>query len=194
MSGQLICYIYISQRLIFSSRGRFIYIKQSWIMNKFSFFSVIFILLSLRGYSQFTWEHTDGPFGSVLSILYANDDFIFSPEVDFIFRSADGIHWEKLNHPGTTIFAVTKDTLGTLVRDQQNNKIQLHLSLDNGENWIIRDLPAPFTDYNVNIVFSGSIISLGNFNRQSIFRSEDFGLHWTEHPYPRMEHYDTRYL
>ena len=145
---------------------------------------MIFILLSIRGYAQFTWEHTDGPFGSVLSILYANDDFIFSPEDDFIFRSADGIHWEKLNHPGTIIFAVTNDTLGTLVRNQQTKKIQLHLSLDNGENWIIRDLPAPFTDYNVNIVFSGSIISLGNFNHQSIFRSEDFGLHWTEHPYP----------
>ena len=120
----------------------------------------------------------------MLSILYANDDFIFSPEDDFIFRSADGIHWEKLNHPGTIIFAVTNDTLGTLVRNQQTKKIQLHLSLDNGENWIIRDLPAPFTDYNVNIVFSGSIISLGNFNHQSIFRSEDFGLHRTEHPYP----------
>ncbi len=61
------------------------------------FFLLCLVCFSLtKTFSQFTWEHTDGPFGALAPFLFSNADYAFIPENDFLYRSADGSSWEKL--------------------------------------------------------------------------------------------------
>ncbi len=144
--------------------------------------NLIVLLFLLGGFTgitqtQFNWEHTSGPFGSVLSFIYSNDLYAFIPEDDFLYRSADGISWEKLVHPVSFFMGVYKDTLVNILYTPNLDTLHLQLSYDNGDSWIIKDLPDQFTSPD-DIVMTSHGIYFAQSHKDLLFKSTDLGETW----------------
>ena len=138
----------------------------------------IFCLLPTISFAQFNWQHTSGPFGSVLSFIYANDKYAFAPADDFLFRSADGITWEKLEHPVSIEMSTYGDTIVNLLKNTAQDTIFLQLSYDNGESWIVKTLPESFLHSRDIRMCSHGIYITSNSNK-TLVRSTDYGDSWT---------------
>ncbi len=128
--------------------------------------------------AQLNWEHTSGPFGSVISFIYANDKYAFVPADDFLFRSADGISWEKLEHPVSIYMSTHGDTIVNLLKNTTLDTIFLQLSYDNGESWIVKMLPESFLHSSDIRMCSHGIYVTSNTNK-TLARSTDHGDSWT---------------
>ena len=141
--------------------------------------AVYFIcLIPLISSAQFTWQHTDGPFGSVISFIYANDKYAFVPADDFLFRSADGISWEKLEHPVSTKMSMYGDTIVNLLMNTTLDTIFLQLSNDNGESWIVKKLPESFL-LSTEIRMCSHGIYISSRSDKTLMKSTDHGDSWT---------------
>ncbi len=145
-------------------------------MKKLAIF--INCLLPFISYAQLNWEHTSGPFGSVISFIYANDKFAFVPADDFLFRSADGITWEKLEHPVSIEMSTYGDTIVNLLKNTTQDTIFLQLSYNNGESWIVKTLPESFLHSTDIRMCSHGIYITSNSNK-TLVRSTDHGDSWT---------------
>jgi|GEM_PF-3294410 len=156
---------------------------------KYGHFTLLFILAFSSGIitAQFSWEHTDGPFGSVLSSIYSNDQYAFIPEDDFLYRSTDGLSWEKIDHPVSFIMFVYQDTLLNILYNEDADSLRLQLSYDNGITWVVKDLPE---DFNVSddIVMTTHGIYLSQGNNDLLFRSTDLGDTWDNIAVPQEFH------
>ncbi len=140
----------------------------------------IFTLCLLPSISsaQLNWEHTSGPFGSVISFIYANDKYAFVPADDFLFRSADGISWEKLEHPVSIAMSTYGDTIVNLLKNTILDTIFLQLSYNNGESWIVKTLPESFL-HSTDIRMCSHGIYISSNSNKTLVRSTDHGDSWT---------------
>ena len=138
----------------------------------------IFCLFPFISSAQFTWQHTDGPFGSLLSFIYSNDKYAFIPADDFLFRSANGISWEKLEYPVSIEMSTYGDTIVNLLKNTTLDTIFLQLSFDNGESWIVKKLPESFL-YSTDIRMCSHGIYISSNSDKTLARSTDHGDSWT---------------
>ena len=146
-------------------------------------FAMIFLPGSI--FSQFSWEHTNGPSGSILSLLNSNEKYAFIQEEDFLFRTTDGLIWEKINHAGPSIFAIYKDTLIQRLYNSSQQLAQLQISTDNGVNWFQKDLPAniyPVSD--IAMSSQGIFLTQPFHSHYTLHKSIDFGETWDTIPTP----------
>lgn len=141
----------------------------------------IFILLLILPFNliaQFTWSHTNGPFGSQGSPIFSNDTYAFVPSEDFLFRSIDGIHWEKLDHPVSSYMAVYEDTLVNLIYDASGDSMRFQSSANNGESWNFKRSPTQVTRF-IEIKMSRHGVYVNDWKNNYIYKSTDLGESWT---------------
>jgi photosystem II stability/assembly factor-like uncharacterized protein len=149
----------------------------------------LFIFLSLLLmhmppiYAQLNWEHTDGPVGSSSTKIYSNEQYAFIPAGDFLFRSEDGNHWEKINHPVSHLLAIYQNTLVSPFWDDTLQRMKLFISPDNGNTWIEKYLPEAIKHYGAIAMVSHGIY-LVQGSHEIIYRSIDLGDTWSTIPAP----------
>lgn len=150
----------------------------------------LFLLMSIpRLYTvaQISWEHTDGPFGSIGSILHANDDYVFTPESDFIYRSPDGLQWGKKELDHASYMGVYQNLIICPYKD--GNQIFLRTSIDNGENWEQKELSGEFRNIWTRFTVCEHGIYFPDFAKRILFKSNDLGKTWTSLPIPEKVSY-----
>jgi len=158
-------------------------------MKQLLFWIILTILFKVNGTSQFNWEHTDGPPGAILAYLYSNEKYAFVPQADFLFRTPDALHWEKTSPTPTGHLAIHKDTIVTPLWDADLEQMKLQISVDNGDHWVIKDVPD-------EIVYYGSLAMCqhGIYWRQrnniGLFHSSDLGETWDTIPQHLQWDYD----
>ncbi len=135
--------------------------------------------------AQFTWVTTNGPFGSQGSSIFSNQTYAFVPAEDFIFRSLDGIHWEKLEHPVSSYMAVYKDTLVNLVYDKVADTMRFQISANSGENWTSKRSPTQ-VNYYIEIKICRHGIYVNDWKNNYIYKSTDLGETWTTFDFPSL--------
>ncbi|HEY3386812.1 MAG TPA: hypothetical protein VGK46_09895, partial [Saprospiraceae bacterium] len=144
-------------------------------MKNLKGFLLIIFFLPQIGFTQYSWEHLSGPPGSAYSRIFSNDNYAFIPEGDFLYRSADGVSWEKINHKVSDFMCVYGDTIVNILTDAAN--LSLQHSFDQGENWLGGNLPA-------GIIRTGDLamcshgIYIANGPDSILYRSNDMGNHW----------------
>ncbi len=138
---------------------------------------ILFCIFNGKLLSQFNWKNTGGPFGSGQSFLFSNDKYAFTPENEFLYRTSDGLSWEKIEHPVSIFMAVYKDTLLNVLRNESLDTMRLQLSFDNGDNWTVKILPNEFTIPDDIVMCSSGIYFLQS-NKDLLFRSQDLGSTW----------------
>ncbi len=146
-------------------------------MKKVIIILTLVVYYPVKSFGQFTWQHTDGPFGSLLSSLYSNDKYAFLPEKDFLYRSGDGLSWEKLEHPVSFYMDVYGDTLVNLLRIENKDTLLLQLSYDNGESWDVKILPQDLL-HAKEIKMCSHGIYLEQSGKKVLARSTDLGNTW----------------
>jgi len=145
------------------------------------YFLIVFGINS--GWTQFNWLHTDGPFGCYANKLFCNNKYVFLPEDDFLYRSTDGISWEKLIHPVSSVFAVYGDTIACEFYDDSLQLMKVFVSGDNGDSWSESYLPAQIQYYgSMAICHKG--IYLAHGHNDYYYHSPDFGVTWQIEPTP----------
>src|SRR5687768_3800052 len=144
-----------------------------------SLLRVLLVILAFSNisFSQFEWDHTSGPLGSLFSSIYSNEKYAFVPTSDFLFRAADGIEWEKLDHKVTYLMCTYHDTLLSVLNNGVLNAMTLKLSYDNGQTWISKLLPAEITNAD-DIVMTSHGIYIAQGISDQIFQSIDLGETW----------------
>jgi photosystem II stability/assembly factor-like uncharacterized protein len=155
---------------------------------------ILVLLFIVKSYSQFEWQHTDGPSGSYYGFIFSNENFAFVPQNDFLFRSPDGQHWEKIEHPVSDKMAVYHDTLGSLIWDNAAQKKYLHISLDNGLHWSIYNVPETINRNSSALSFSRNSINIVLLGKSWLFRSTDLGASWDSLSYPGQFTYESKSL
>lgn len=140
---------------------------------------LIFLLLLCTAYftinAQFNWEHLSGPPGSSYSRIFSNDKYAFIPEGDFLYRSADGITWEKINHKVSDFICVYYDTLFSIGKVE--NSPFLQYSTDQGEHWIIEHLPDEISDFG-DLAKCAHGLYIAQDKDSILYRSTDLGITW----------------
>jgi len=136
-----------------------------------------------KSFSQFDWKNTGGPYGSGSSFIYSNDTYAFIPENDFLYRSDDGIHWEKLEHRVSDHLGVYHDTLANTFRDESLGLIRFQISFDNGVNWVEKNLPNEISDLEDMVMCSHGIYVAQGL-KAKIYKSSDLGDTWDSLPAP----------
>lgn len=131
--------------------------------------------LSFGLQSQFQWKHTDGPMGSAVSALYANDSFLFAPEIDFLYRSHDGMTWEKLDAQVGSSWGINNQIMASLFRDSLK-EIKISLSLDQGEHWEFKNAPVNLKSGSIAVSTHGIYITEGS--QSKLYRSQDLADSW----------------
>lgn len=134
--------------------------------------------------AQFNWAHTDGPYGSVVSFIFSNGQYVVVPESNYLYRSSDGEHWEKLAHRVSSNLSLWGDTIASLVTNPISNKAELHVSTDRGENWSIQPVPESADVYSAGIFVCRSSINLPLIGKSQMYRSFDLGVSWDTIAYP----------
>lgn len=135
------------------------------------------------GSAQFSWEHTDGPFGSRSYPIVSTDTYAFMPAEDFLYRSADGIEWEKIDHSISTYLAAYKDTLVNLIYDETMDTLSFQISTDQGQNWTSKRAPASVRR-RMDIVMCRHGIYWKPWDKNILYSSTDQGNTWTTDTLP----------
>jgi photosystem II stability/assembly factor-like uncharacterized protein len=146
------------------------------VYKKYNFLLLVYLLPSLV-FAQLNWEHTDGPPGARASRIFANDNYAFIPEDDFLYRSADGMQWKKLEQPVTSYFAVYNDTLVNLRYDESAEQLFFQISPDNGDTWTIKEVPAQIRRF-FDIGMCSHGIYWISWDKDLLYKSIDLGDTW----------------
>ncbi|HSF89651.1 MAG TPA: T9SS type A sorting domain-containing protein [Saprospiraceae bacterium] len=149
---------------------------------------MIRLLLSLCflpqvGFAQFNWQHTDGPFGSRSYPIVSSDHFAFLPAGDFLYRSSNGMQWEKIDQPVSTYLAVYKDTLVNLIYNEATDTLSFQISTDHGQNWTSKRAPASIRRW-MDIVMCRYGIYWKSWDDNLLYSSTDQGTTWTTDTLP----------
>jgi len=145
-------------------------------------FTLVFLALLLAATSraQFNWQHTGGPNGGSLSRIYSNDEYAFYPDEYFLYRTSDGMHWEKLPEADIWPLATNGSNLvAQALANYYSNSVpaKLIISHDNGETWTEGNMP-PGGEHFSEIVWCSHGIYIPNGQENFIFRSVDEGQTW----------------
>lgn len=144
-------------------------------MKNLKGFLLIIFFLPQIGFTQFSWEHLSGPPGSAYSRIFSNDNYAFIPEGDFLYRSADGISWEKINHKVSDFMCVYGDTIVNILTEAAN--LSLQHSFDQGENWLSGNLPSGLSPTG-GLVMCSHGVYISNDHDSIIYKSNDLGINW----------------
>ncbi len=135
--------------------------------------------------AQIQWVHTNGPEGGHSSKVYSNKDFAFFSDAYFLYRTADGINWEKFSQGNLWPMAVNDQKLASFQGYGYNygppDDIQFMVSYDNGMSWQTGNL-APTdrgTLYPVMVCSHGIYGGAGNI----MYKTVDDGLTWEPIPH-----------
>ncbi len=153
-------------------------------MKNLLFICTILFISSGTIKSQFTWVHTNGPYGSVFSNILSNDQYAFVPAGDFLYRSPDGKNWEKLEHQVSYYASIWKDTLATLIDNPVSQQKELHISTDQGLHWTVHSVPPKVNEYQVGIAVCRSSVNILLIGKNIRYRSTDLGASWDTLAYP----------
>ena len=150
-------------------------------MKKFLFSLTILVLSNSALFSQFNWQHTNGPEGGAAGYTYYNDDYAFYSDEYYLYRTADGLSWEQLDESGIWPMATNENTLvGQFMPDNTFNftdPVTLKISYDHGSTWTEINKPEGFV-YTTRMALCSHGIYLLNSTENFIYRSQDEGLTW----------------
>ncbi|MCE7925731.1 MAG: T9SS C-terminal target domain-containing protein [Haliscomenobacteraceae bacterium CHB4] len=142
--------------------------------------------------AQFNWEHTGGPNGGSLSSIWSNDDFAFYADEFFLYRTSDGIIWEKF--PENSIWPLATHggiLVGQFYPDNSlayNLPTILKISYDNGETW--NEISKPPVSFISRIAICSHGIYVPQGAQHIIHRSQDEGVTWDTMTPPFQYGYD----
>lgn len=143
--------------------------------------------------AQFNWEHTDGPEGGSTWYIYNNDDYAYYPDEYYLYRTVDGINWEKIPEPGLWPIATYGEKL--VAQAFQGNTFYgiyprlLKISTDNGSNWSTVNYPQGISSF-TSIAWCSHGIYIPRNWQQKLYRSQDEGQTWDTIPIPSQYIYD----
>jgi len=130
--------------------------------------------------AQFNWEHTGGPNGGSQWSIWSNDDYAFYTDEYFLYRTDDGINWEKFPENSIWPLAMHGSILvGQFYPDNSlayNLPTVLKISYNNGETWSKINKPPVSVISRIAVCSHGIYIPQGA--QHIIHRSQDEGLTW----------------
>lgn len=153
-------------------------------------FHIAIVLLAMSCgiiHAQFNWMNTGGPDGSLKSYLLSNDQYAFIPEYDFLYRTADGIHWEAIEHVVSGRMSIYKDTLVNIFYDRETSIGHMQLSYDNGTTWVVKEIPNELDDAYADIVICSHGIYIYLLTSNLLYHSADLGDSWDIIPHQGIE-------
>ncbi len=152
-------------------------------MKRITLFGIIALVLikTSIGQNEYQWVHTDGPPGGApgggIAFVYSNSSYAFIPSGDFLFRSNDGVSWEKLNQEVGYLCGVDDDRIVNLFRDS-SGIMRIRLSKNNGQSWEIKGIPSSITYHgSIAVCSHGIYIAQGNYSL--LFQSANDGETWS---------------
>jgi uncharacterized repeat protein (TIGR01451 family) len=154
-----------------------------------AFISLLFFALcSPVLFAQINWESTHGPEGGSAQILPYNDQYVFYPDFEFLYRTADGVNWEKLPFVEPRLFTARSGSIAAIkiTADQYfNYYATLRVSHDNGVTWLTGTVPGnPANIYYGTMAAFSQGIYLADDLQNTIYRTLDDGLTWDVIPSP----------
>ncbi|MBP6827562.1 MAG: hypothetical protein KA165_13455, partial [Saprospiraceae bacterium] len=130
--------------------------------------------------AQFNWQHTEGPNGGSQWNIWNNDQFAFYADEYFLYRTSDGINWEKFPENAIYPLGMRDSTLvGQFYQGNSfgyNQPSVLKISHNNGELWTQIDKPP--VSYIQYIVVCDHGIYIPEGEKGIIHYSDDEGLTW----------------
>ena len=149
--------------------------KQSALLLVFAFL----ILPTLS--AQFNWQHTAGPNGGSQWNIWYNDNYAFYTDEYFLYRTGDGLTWEKL--PESAIWPMATHGSDLVAQCYEGNSfaytqpVEIKVSHDDGETWVVGTLP-PGQSYVTKLAYCKHGIYTANPSEKIIYRSQDEALTW----------------
>ena len=118
--------------------------------------------------AQYDWIHTDGPDGSFSSYFFQDSTYLYTPALDFLFRTSDGQEWEKIEADVNISMSVIDQKIVNTFWDDDADAMRIRISVDQGESWVVKDLPDDYSGYGGVAVIPAMGESL-SIQRGSIF-------------------------
>ena len=145
-------------------------------------------------HAQFDWQHTDGPDGGATWYIYNNDEYAFYPDEFHLYRSADGLDWEKFGNEAIWPLAVTNDVMvGQFWAGNTfyyTAPTEFKISFDDGETWSLINKPDGLLYPIVRLAVCSHGIYIPVGQDTIIHRSQDDGMTWDTIPAPIPFGYD----
>jgi uncharacterized repeat protein (TIGR01451 family) len=148
----------------------------------------LFLFLILPSLSaQFNWQPTEGPNGGAQWNIWYNDNYAFYPDEYSLYRTNDGLNWEKL--PESAIWPMAAHGSNLVGQCFEGNSfaydqpVTLKVSHDDGETWMEGTLP-PALSYITKLAFCSHGIYTANWDEHIIYRSQDEALTWDTVNFP----------
>lgn len=139
--------------------------------------SVLVLFLALpSAFGQFNWMPLDGPEGAGHGSLCSNDNYMFFTSTYYLFRTSDGVNWEKLPNGPKDIVDIQGDKLLGLFPTTK-------ISFDNGNQWQSINIPANCYPWGTILTNEGIFAHNGT----QIFHTSDYGTTWdtfSDLPFP----------
>ena len=150
-------------------------------------FFILFATFS-TSFGQFNWKPIGGPDGGGFSIIQSNDQYLFYANNYKLYRSADGIHWEKLDSGPSYIRAINNHTLvGYYSNFYSTTGKTLKISTDNGVSWQPLNTPQESTLWYIGLTSEGIFLP----SKENLYYTLDQGMTWdTIQNYPIQGGYD----
>lgn len=129
-------------------------------------------------HAQFNWVNTGGPDGSLQSSILSNENYAFVPEYDYLYRTADGVNWEAIQHNVYGRLAIHNDTLANFLFDQDPVSGHIQFSFDNGSTWIVKEIPNELDDPSADMVLCSHGLYVYIISSNLLYHSTDLGDSW----------------
>ncbi len=149
--------------------------------NAFFLLICFFVIHQVRLNGQFNWQHTNGPDGGTEWGIWHNEQYAFYADEYFLYRTNDGLSWEKF--PESAIWPLAthnNDLVGQFHADNllaYEQQAKLKVSHDNGATWLDGTFPTGVTS-TTKMAYCAHGIYLSEPSEQQIYRSQDDGLTW----------------
>ena len=131
-------------------------------------------------FAQFDWEHTSGPEGGTSFGVFSNEEYAFYPGRYFLYRTSDGVSWEKINEGTLWPMSVNGSTL--VAKKHAENAIWTEpsiwkISTDNGTNWSEMNDPPDVLNVSKMVICDHGIYA-NNISGNGVSRTQDGGATW----------------
>lgn len=130
--------------------------------------------------AQMNWQHTGGPNGGSQSNIWSNDNYAFYADQFYLYRTADGLTWEKFPENAIWPLGIRDSTLAgmftagnSFAYDQPKT---FKISHNNGASWNETNMPP--VQYFSTIAVCSYGIYIPDLYGDIIYFSPDEGLTW----------------
>ncbi len=155
--------------------------------------TTVFIAIGhLNTFAQLSWEHTNGPEGAASWHLYYNKDYSFCKDFYFLYRTSDGLNWEKASSGHIGEIGINDSILVAQFYHENwslpIDSTKLKISHDHGSTWSEITYPAGLEYlFSIATCSKGIYIPIGS---HIIYRSKDEGITWDSMMAPAQYAYD----